>query len=77
MVALAAKQPGYLGMESAREQDRVGITVSYWRDLESIHAWKANGAHLAAQRAGRERWYRAYRVRICRVEREDGFDIAR
>ena len=77
MVALAAKQPGYLGMESARGEDGLGITVSYWRDLESIRAWKAHGAHLAAQGAGRERWYRAYRVRICRVEREGSFDLER
>jgi hypothetical protein len=27
-----------------------------------------------AQRAGRERWYRAYRVRVCRIERAHAFD---
>src|SRR5690242_21080353 len=75
MEALAAKQPGYLGVESARGADGLGITVSYWRDLESIRAWKAHADHLAAQRAGRERWYRAYRVRVCRVEREYGREL--
>jgi heme-degrading monooxygenase HmoA len=74
MSRLAQEQPGYLGMESARGADGVGITVSYWRDLESIRRWKAHADHLAAQRAGRERWYRAYRVRVCRVEREYAFD---
>lgn len=74
MVALAAKQPGFLGVESAREADGLGITVSYWRDLEAIRRWKAHADHAAAQRAGRERWYRAYRVRVCRVEREYGFE---
>jgi heme-degrading monooxygenase HmoA len=74
MVALAREQPGFLGMETARGPDGVGITVSYWKDLESIRRWKAHGDHLAAQRAGRERWYRAYRVRVCRVEREYAFD---
>ena len=73
MVALASQQEGYLGVESARGADGLGITVSYWRDLESIRRWKAHADHLAAQRAGRERWYRAYRVRVCRVEREYGF----
>jgi heme-degrading monooxygenase HmoA len=73
MMALAARQPGYLGVESARGPDGLGITVSYWRDLGAIRAWKAHADHLAAQRAGRERWYRAYRVRVCRVEREYGF----
>ena len=71
MSRLAARQPGYLGEESAREG--LGITVSYWRDLESIAAWKAQVDHLTAQRSGRERWYAAYRVRVCRVEREYGY----
>ncbi len=66
-----AKQPGYLGVESAREE--VGITVSYWRDLDSVAAWKRVVDHVAAQRVGRERWYAMYRVRIARVEREYGF----
>jgi len=74
MLALAAAQPGYLGVESARGPDGLGITVSYWRDLEAIRAWKAHADHRAAQRAGRERWYRAYRIRVCRIEREYGFE---
>lgn len=68
MAALAAQQPGYLGAESAR--DGVGITVSYWRDLESIRAWKAHSEHLLAQQTGRSQWYADYRVRIARVERD-------
>jgi len=72
MVALARQQPGYLGMESAREG--LGITVSYWKDLESIAAWKADVKHLAAQQAGRERWYSGFKTRIARVERDYGFE---
>ena len=70
MVALAQQQPGFLGVESAREG--LGITVSYWADLESIKLWKQNLEHLAAQTMGREQWYSAYRIRIARVEREYG-----
>lgn len=72
MVALAAEQPGFLGAESAREG--LGITVSYWESLEAIRHWKANAEHLVAQRMGREKWYSAYRTRICRVERDYGFE---
>jgi heme-degrading monooxygenase HmoA len=68
MIALAAQQPGYLGMETARQD--VGITVSYWRDLESIKAWKAQAEHLRAQQLGRNQWYAAYTTRIAKVERE-------
>ncbi|MDA7416793.1 antibiotic biosynthesis monooxygenase [Xenophilus arseniciresistens] len=70
MVALAAQQSGYLGVESAR--DGLGITVSYWRDLESIRAWKAQSEHLVAQQLGRSDWYADYRIRIARVERDYG-----
>ncbi len=68
MVELAAEQPGYLGVESAR--DGLGITVSYWESLEAIRAWKAHSEHLIAQKMGREKWYTAYKTRICKVERD-------
>lgn len=71
MEVLAATQPGFLGLESAREG--LGITVSYWANLEAIAAWKANAAHLVAQRQGRDTWYEEFKVRICRVERDYGF----
>lgn len=70
MNELAARQPGYLGLEAAREG--VGITVSYWRDEASARAWKQVAAHLAAQRRGREVWYRDYRVRVATVTRDYG-----
>jgi heme-degrading monooxygenase HmoA len=68
MDRLAAEQPGYLGIEAARED--VGITVSYWRDEASARAWKQVAAHLGAQRRGRERWYASYTVRIATVTRD-------
>lgn len=70
MLELAKEQPGYLGFESAR--DGLGITVSYWDSLESIRAWKANLEHREAQQKGRSTWYRSFRVRIAKVEREYG-----
>lgn len=70
MVELAAQQPGFLGVESAR--DGLGITVSYWADLASIAALKANAEHLVAQRVGRDQWYADFKVRIARVERDYG-----
>ena len=73
MEALAATQPGYLGIESARGEAGLGITVSYWASLEAIRAWRDVADHRTAQRLGRERWYRAFKVRITRVERDYGF----
>ena len=68
MVALANAQPGFLGIESARES--LGISVSYWRDLESIKNWKSHIEHEVAQRLGYERWYSAFKTRIAKVERD-------
>lgn len=69
MVELARQQPGFLGVESARGADGLGITVSYWSDMESIANWKANTEHLVAQRLGKERWYQSYQLWVCRVEK--------
>lgn len=71
MLQLAAKQPGFLGVESARED--LGITVSYWSSLEAIQAWRKQMDHQQAQRLGRERWYSEYRVRIAKVEKDYEF----
>jgi heme-degrading monooxygenase HmoA len=69
MSDLAAMQPGYLGHESARSADGFGITVSYWRDENSVRRWKSVVEHQAAQVLGRELWYSHYEVRIAKVER--------
>ncbi len=74
MIELARQQPGFLGVESARGRDGAGITVSYWRDRESIKAWKDVAEHQTAQQLGREKWYRNFKVRICRVEDEYSLD---
>ena len=73
MVELALQHPGFLGIESAREE--VGITVSYWADLASIKEWKNNIEHLAAQKMGRDLWYKQFKLRIAKVERDYGVDL--
>ncbi len=71
MIQLAKEQAGFLGVESARND--VGITVSYWATLEDIHQWKQHTEHLIAQQYGREKWYKFYCTRICKVERDYSF----
>jgi len=74
MVALASSQLGFLGVETARGDDGIGITVSYWESLDAIREWRQHADHQAAQKVGKERWYRRYRVRVARVERAYGFE---
>lgn len=69
MVELATKQPGFLGVESARDAGGFGITVSYWSSLEAIAAWRAHAEHRVAQETGRKQWYAHFKTRVARVER--------
>jgi heme-degrading monooxygenase HmoA len=69
MESLASEQDGFWGLESARSADRVGITVSYWRDEAAVRAWKNVSEHRDAQVTGKQKWYEDYSVRIARVER--------
>jgi heme-degrading monooxygenase HmoA len=68
---LAEKQAGFLGVEHAR--DALGITVSYWQDLESIKNWKTHAEHTLARNRGRSEWYKEFKVRIAKVERDYKF----
>ena len=72
MEELAKQQEGYLGIESARNV--TGITVSYWESLEAISKWKNNIEHTLAREKGRALWYKKYQLRICKVEREYGYE---
>jgi len=72
MVELASEQEGYLGVESARNE--VGITVSYWKELEDIKKWRDNAEHTLARELGRKKWYQSYKTRIAKVERDYGFE---
>jgi heme-degrading monooxygenase HmoA len=69
MEELARTMPGYLGIESARNEDGFGITVSYWQSEDAIVNWKQNAEHLVAQHTGRAKWYEDYKLNIAKVER--------
>ena len=72
MVELASQQPGFLGVESARNE--LGLTISYWESLESIKNWKYNTEHTVVRNHGRKKWYESFKTRICKVERDYGFE---
>lgn len=70
MLELAASQPGFLGVESARDECGRGITISYWRAPEDFERWRDHTEHAATRNVGRERWYESYELRWARVERQ-------
>jgi heme-degrading monooxygenase HmoA len=70
MIELASARPGFLGVESVRDERGVGVTVSYWASREAIEAWGRDASHREVQALGRAAWYKRFRLRICRVEEE-------
>lgn len=74
MLELATEQDGFLGVESVRDADGLGITVSYWRSMEAVRNWRQQSEHQQAQAKGRETWYSKYVIRVCKVEHAYGFE---
>jgi heme-degrading monooxygenase HmoA len=73
MVALASQQPGFLGVESTRGEDGLGITVSYWESEEAIANWRRHEEHRVAQQRGVAQWYTEFTTRVAKVERARAF----
>ena len=73
MAQLASEQPGYLGVDSVRAANGVGITVSYWASEAAIVAWRRNAEHTIVREQGRKSWYREYELRVAKVERAYNF----
>ena len=73
MVTLAQQQPGFLGVESVRGDDGIGLTVSYWTDRDAINQWHGHAEHMFAQAMGRQEFYDWYRIRIAEVVSERVF----
>ena len=71
MDELAEQAPGFLGQETVRAS--LGVSISYWKDLDSIAKWKMQAEHMVAQQMGKEKWYTHYKVRIAKVERDYQF----
>ncbi|WP_448659387.1 antibiotic biosynthesis monooxygenase [Sphingomonas sp. CJ99] len=74
MDRLAARQPGYCGVDHLSDGQGRSVTISYWADDAAAIAWRDHPDHAAMRDAGRDCWYRAYRLHVTRVERSYGWD---
>jgi uncharacterized protein (DUF952 family) len=75
MEQLASQQPGFVGVESARNPDGSGITVSYWRTADDARAWGAVAEHRMTQELGRQRWYDSYALHVAEVVRSHAWQV--
>ena len=73
MDEMARQVDGFLGIESVRDGDGIGITVSYWRDEAAVETWRGDPEHLEAQASGRDHWYAWFELRVARVERASSY----
>jgi heme-degrading monooxygenase HmoA len=70
---LVLAQPGYLSHKGYQAADGERLTLVWFRDQESLRAWKMQPRHLEAQRRGRERWYEFYEMDVAEVIRSSHF----
>jgi heme-degrading monooxygenase HmoA len=55
---------------TAMTEGKQEIAISYWDDQEQIKAWKQNPEHRKAQKLGRSKWYKSYRVQVVEIIRD-------
>ncbi len=68
------KIDGFISIERFKSLSQEGkiLSLSFWRDEEAVVRWRQQGHHQAAQRAGRDRIFRDYRIRVAAVTRDYG-----
>jgi heme-degrading monooxygenase HmoA len=68
------KIDGFISIERFQSLADPGklLSLSWWRDETAVAEWRRFEQHRAAQRAGRERIFRDYRLRVAQVLRDYG-----
>ena len=63
---------GFIAIERFQSMLEPGkiLSLSWWRDEESVLAWKKNVFHQEAQAEGRESIFSYYRIRVAHVFRD-------
>jgi heme-degrading monooxygenase HmoA len=74
MLARARTLPGFVDFKSFQADDGEHVSVIHWESQETLRAWSDDMRHAVAQRLGRQKWYRYFRVEIAEVSRSYGFD---
>ena len=63
---------GFISIERFQSfvEDRKVLSLSFWRDEESIARWRNLLEHRSAQKAGKEALFQSYRIRVAEVVRD-------
>ncbi len=74
MLDTAKSMPGFIDVKAFRADDGERLTVVWWQDEETLHAWRTHARHMVAQRLGREKWYQYYSLEVAEVKRTTSFE---
>ncbi len=68
---LVRTTPGYIEHDSFRDDaSRKGVTISYFRSMPDLLAWKREPEHLEAQELGRAEFYEHYEIEVAEIVRQ-------
>jgi heme-degrading monooxygenase HmoA len=70
----AREMPGFIEYKAFRADDGERISVIWWKDMETLAAWRNHPRHRVAQKAGRDRWYENYNIEVAEVVRGGAFE---
>jgi len=66
----ARTAPGFVKVKSFTAADGERLTIVWWKDAETLRAWREDPEHRAAQAKGRALWYRYFDMEVAEVVRE-------
>lgn len=70
---------GFISVERFESVTQPGkyLSLSFWRDEESIENWYYHGDHSSAQKDGRDHIFDDYRIRVANVSRDYDMSVGR
>lgn len=72
--ALAQQAPGLIASKDFTADDGERVAIIEFDTEANLLAWRDLAEHRRAQAQGREAYYTAYSIQICKVERSSVFD---
>ncbi|HKY02278.1 MAG TPA: antibiotic biosynthesis monooxygenase, partial [Burkholderiales bacterium] len=70
MYELATQMPGFVSYKDYIAEDSEAVAIVEFESYETLGAWRRHPEHVAAQEAGRARFFEDYRVSVCEVSRD-------
>ncbi|HLJ87512.1 MAG TPA: antibiotic biosynthesis monooxygenase [Candidatus Angelobacter sp.] len=73
MESLVRKNPGFIDVKYYSSDDGEQLAIVWWKDEESLRAWREQERHRIAQDSGRKLWYEYYNIEVANVIRQSNF----